>query len=217
LHSQRLTVEGENFIGLLGFATDKYAIISPKFPYESILDVPTLKTQAHSTNLVGMFLQGNSSGLIAPYFLSDNEFQNLQDFLKPLDVRVSRLEGKYTALGNMLAVNDKKALISENLLMEKGRLEDALGVEAIPGDIGGRQEVGAHLIATNKGFLANPTSQADLERLSQVFGVNGLAGTVNRGVPYVKSGLIANSMGYLAGGATTPIEMQQIEDALNLY
>jgi translation initiation factor 6 len=213
MHAEQVTVNGEDFIGLLGFATDRYAILSPQFERDAVLDVPTMVEKVYSTNLVGLFCAGNSNGLLLPYFVSDNELDTISRFAKSHGVKVGRIEERYTALGNMMAVNDKGAYVSE-VIRDYKMIEDILGVEVSLGSVGGHVEVGAYVLATNRGFLAHPDAQRQLGDIGSVLKVGGMVGTVNCGIPFVKSGLIANSNGYLAGGKTTPIEMQRIEDAL---
>jgi len=211
--TDKVTVAGENFLGLIGLATDKYAILSPQFPHEGILKVPTLKTKAYGTNLIGLFCVGNSNGLLVPYFIADSELDAITRFMKGLGVNVTRLEDKYTALGNMMACNNKGAFAS-TFIREYKAVEDTLGVEVVSGDVAGRTEVGAYVVATNKGFLAHPDAEGRLGHIAEALKVKGMVGTVNCGVPFVKAGIIANSNGYLTGGLTTGIEMQRIDDAL---
>jgi len=213
--AEQVCVEGENFVGLLGFASDGYAVVSPAFELDEVLGVPTLKTKVYGTGLVGMFCTGNSNGILLPYFVTDNEYEAITRFAKRMGINAHRLNDKYTAVGNMIAVNDKKAYVSE-VIRDYKAIEDTLDVEAFTGSIGGRIEVGAFLFATNKGFLAHPDAERHLAEIKAVLGVPGNIGTVNCGVPYVKSGLIANSNGYVTGAKTTGIEMQRIEDALGL-
>ena len=213
MHVSQVSVLGEDFVGLLGIATDAYALLSPGFKQSDILDVATLKTKVYGTNLVGLFCAGNGNGLLVPYFISDIELKGLREFTNELGVQVDRVEGRYTALGNLVAANDRGAFVSDTILDVK-TIADTLDVEVTSGDIGGASEVGAYLSVTNKGFLAHPQAEDKLGELADLFKVDGLTGTVNRGIPYVKSGLIANSNGYVTGGQTTGIELQRIDDAL---
>jgi len=215
MHVLTTAVNGENFVGLLGFATDRYAVLSPEFNEneEEILEVPILRTKAYGTNLVGMFCTGNSNGVLLPYFVSDDELESISKFMSPLGVEVARVEDKYTALGNMVLSNDKGAIVSSSLTREFEKIKDVLAVEAVEGDVNGRPEVGAHAAATNKGFLAHFAAEEQLKEISDILKVSGILGTVNCGVPYVKSGLIANSNGYITGRRTTGIELQRIDDA----
>jgi translation initiation factor 6 len=216
MFSDQVTVRGEDFIGLLGFATDTYALICPDFKSDSVLGVPTLKTKAYGTSLVGMFCTGNSKGIIVPYFVSDTEYETIVNFMKPLGVEALKIDDRYTAIGNMIALNDKRALISNVLTKDYKQLQDVLGVEVVAGDVAGHIEVGAYVIATNKGYLAHPDAEHKLTELDGIFKAKGMVGTVNCGMPYVKAGLIVNGNGYITGSRTTPIELQRIEDGLGL-
>ena len=92
-----------------------------------------------------------------------------------------------------------------------------LGVDAKSCAIGGHSEVGAHCLATNKGFICHPDADHDMKMLTKVLEVEGQKGTVNCGIPFVKSGIIANSNGYVTGNQTTGIELSQIDDALGFF
>ncbi len=197
----------------MGLATNRYAVLAPDFTGEEVLDVPVLKAKVYGTNLVGMFCAGNSNGLLVPYFTSDHEVGELEKFCSQHGAEVARLGGKYTALGNLIACNDRGAYVSRHI-RDLDTIRDTLGVEVTVGDVGGHSEVGAHLLATNKGFIAHPDAEDRLDELKDVFGAAGMVGTVNFGVPYVKAGLIANSRGYITGTRTTGIELQRIDDAL---
>lgn len=77
--------------------------------------------------------------------------------------------------------------------------------------------VGSLAVATNKGVLAHPLLQ-DSERklLEELFKVPVDVGTVNCGVPYVGSGLIANRRAAIAGTMTTGPEMFIIENTFDV-
>ncbi|MBD3389152.1 MAG: translation initiation factor IF-6 [Candidatus Altiarchaeales archaeon] len=216
MHVDQLSVNGEDYIGLLGYATDKYALLSNNFPDVEALSVPVLKTRIYGSNLAGLFCAGNSNGILAPYFISDLELKTLKEFADEIGVGVGRVEGKYTALGNLIACNDHAALISNNI-RDHTTIKDVLDVEIVSGDVAGHSEVGAYTLATNKGFITHPQAENQLQDLKDILKVEGMTGTVNRGIPYVKSGLIANTHGYITGTQTTGIELQRIDDALGFF
>lgn len=207
------SVGGENFVGLIGLATDAYAIVCPGFRQENILDVPTLKTKCYGTNLLGMFMAGNSNGLLIPYFAKEDELVRIREFGSEVGFEVGIMQGKNTALGNLIVSNDKGAMISESI-RDYETVESVLGVEAVSGDIDGHSEVGAWAFATNRGFIAHPKASQQMGLLEDALKVQGEMGTVNYGVPFVKSGLIGNSNGYITGRKTTGIELSQIDSAL---
>jgi translation initiation factor 6 len=209
----QLSVDGEDFIGLLGLASDKYSIMSPRFPETKALDVPALKTHVYGTNLCGLFCAGNSNGLLLPYFVSERELIKIKGFLKQFGVEAARVKGRHTSLGILIACNDNAAIVSP-LIDDLPKVSDILDVEVVCMDLEGRLEVGSSLVATNKGFLAHPECGGMLESLSEIFGVDGGLGTVNYGVPYPGTGVIANSYGALTGGKTTGIELGRIDKSL---
>lgn len=205
-------VHGESFIGLLGFATDRYAVLSENFPKNDVLDVPVLNTRVYGTNLVGLFCQGNSNGMLLPYFVSDEDFKKVSGFAREAGFNVGKVEDKHTALGNLIACNDHGAIVSP--LIEDKTIGDVLDVEVVKKKIADSNETGSCLIATNKGFLAHPDAEQQLDKIEDILKVKGLCGTVNYGFPFVKSGVITNSNGYIAGIRTSGIELGRIEDAL---
>ena len=213
MHYQQITHHGEDFIGLLGHATEKYCILSNDFPKTDILKTDILRTRIYSTNLVGMFCTGNSKGLLLPYFIEDDELEKIKKFLEPLGVEAEKINDRHTALGNLIAANDNACILSPKLLDYK-TLEDVLQVETISMSLGGHEEVGACIMPTNKGFYATPDASDRLKELERIFKVPGDVGTVNFGIPFVKSGLIANSNGYITGNRTSGIELGEIDSAL---
>jgi len=213
MHLEQISVNGENFIGLLGFATDRYAILSKSFPKVEALGVPELRTKIYGTNLVGMFCCGNSNGILLPYFVSKSKIKELRKFLSKFDVEIGILPDKHTAIGNLIACNDKGAIVSPKI-SDYRMVEDVLGIKAKVTEIAGHEEVGSCCLATNKGFLVHPDAEEDLKLLKRVFKVEGKAGSINFGFPFVKAGIIANSNGYLAGSGTTGIELGQVDEAL---
>jgi translation initiation factor 6 len=215
---KQTSVNGEDFVGLLGFASDKYAIIANSFRDAKVLDVPTIKTSIYGTNLIGLFCAGNSNGILVPYFIEKEKIARIKKELSEygVDVNISRIDDVYTCLGNLVTCNDKAAIISPEFKNTRA-FADTLGVEIIQKDIAGHKEVGACCFATNKGFLAHPEAEPELPELSQILKVPGREGTINFGFPFVKAGLIANSNGYITGLRTSGIELGRIDDALGFF
>jgi translation initiation factor 6 len=72
-------------------------------------------------------------------------------------------------------------------------------------------------VATNKGALAHPLlDDSERKSLEDVLKVPVDVGTVNCGVPYVGTGLIANRRAAIAGLLTTGPETFIIENALDV-
>jgi translation initiation factor 6 len=69
--------------------------------------------------------------------------------------------------------------------------------------------------ATNRGILVHPrANDTEIASIERVVDLPVGLGSVNMGSGLVGTGLLANSKGYLAGSATTGIELGRIEEVL---
>jgi translation initiation factor 6 len=128
------------------------------------------------------------------------------------------METKKTAYGNLVLANDKGAVVDPSFSKsEKKQISNTLGVEAIPGEIAGLPYVGSLAVTTNKGTLAHPgIKDKEKDLLEDVLKVPVEKGTVNCGIPYIGTGLIANSRAGVVGSLTTGPEMFIIENAIDV-
>ncbi|RLE73192.1 MAG: translation initiation factor eIF-6, partial [Thermoprotei archaeon] len=122
------------------------------------------------------------------------------------------------ALGNILLVNDKVVLIHSDLAKRNKvvlkKIEDVLDVEVIDYNFS-FPIMGTVAVANNRGVLTHPSlKDEELEFIKNTLGLRVGKGTVNMGSPYVRSGLIVNSHGFLAGLKTSGLEMQRIYEIL---
>jgi translation initiation factor 6 len=114
--------------------------------------------------------------------------------------------------------NDKGAVVDPRFKeAEIKKISDTLGVEAVATEIAGLPYVGSLAVATNKGVLAHPLLKDEEKKILEgIFKVPVDVGTVNCGVPYVGTGLIANSHSAVAGSMTTGPEMFIIGNTLDI-
>jgi translation initiation factor 6 len=128
------------------------------------------------------------------------------------------METKKTAYGNLVLANDRGAVVDPRFKeREVKQIAETLGVDAVAGEIAGLPYVGSLAVATNKGVLTHPLLTDDeKELLEEVFKVPVDVGTVNCGIPYVGTGLLANSHAAVAGSMTTGPEMFIIGNALDV-
>jgi translation initiation factor 6 len=210
---------GNPNIGVYAFATEDHALVPVGLPprtkrvIERTLRVTVVEAKILQTTLLGILMAGNSSGVIVPYLASDGEIELIHN---TLGVRVSRLSTNLTALGNIILANDNGAVVHPKLReVTVKSIESMLGVKVVQSRVGGSGLVGSSAVATNKGALVSPNAtDEELDLFANTLGVPTSVGTVNRGVPYVKSGLIVNSKGAIAGDATTGPETDRIEEAM---
>jgi translation initiation factor 6 len=183
---------------------------------EECFGVKVVRTTIGESILVGALASANSSGISLPHYVTEEETRTIKSAIP--DINVAVMETKRTAYGNMVLVNDRGAVADPRLLEKDLRnVSDAFGVEVVLGEIAGLPYVGSLATATNKGVLAHPLlKDEERKRLEDVLKVPVDVGTVNCGVPYVGTGLIANSRGAVAGFVTTGPELFIIGQTLDL-
>lgn len=212
-HMRLADFHGDANIGLFGVMTEKYAVL----PDESIDVKSFVDKVAHTTiagtKLCGIFLAGNSHGLLVPETITERELDALKKSLRGVSICV--IKSKYTALGNLVLCNDKGAVVSPLLQEHAGEISKCLGIKVSIGTFLELNIVGSLGIATNRGFLLDMyASEHDFNFAKNALGVEGDIGTVNFGSEFVKSGILANSKGIFVGSATTGPETARIDEAL---
>ncbi len=215
------SIVGSASIGVYSLATENIVIIPRIVPKQKAQEFADwLKVKLAYTAISGSVLSGalvcaNSNGMLLPSTIKEEEIILLKTVFEG---NITIMETKKTAYGNLVLANDKGAVVDPRFKEnEIKKISEALGVEAVPTEIAGLPYVGALAVATNKGVLAHPLLK-DEERkiLEKVFKVPIDVGTVNCGIPYVGTGLIANSHAAVAGSMTTGPEMFIIGHALDV-
>jgi len=212
-HIQYADFLGDSNIGLFGVATDKYVVLPEAGIRVEMLSKKVVHTTIAGTKLCGIFLAGNSHGLLVPWTITDRELAVLKKGLRGINICV--IDAKHTALGNLILCNDKGAIISPLLHSHAGAISKCLNVPVQESEIMDMNIVGAVCTATNKGFLLDMyATEADFNMVRHALKVEGDIGTVNFGSEFVKSGVLANSKAVLIGSKTTGPEVARIDEAL---
>ncbi|MDP6459804.1 MAG: translation initiation factor IF-6 [Candidatus Hydrothermarchaeota archaeon] len=205
-------------IGVFAVVNDNIAVLPTTCPgsfvssVKEALGVEVVRTNICGTSLVGVMMAMNNNGVLLSKHAEEREILAL----KESGLEVGIIEDKYTALGNLVLLNDCAAIISGLFGKRVAKtMEDVLDCEVAPRNLWGFKTVGSLGIATNKGALIHPlVKEGELEWVEDVLGVEVDLGTVNRGVGFIKTGLIVNKNGALIGDATTGPEIVRIEDSL---
>lgn len=214
---KRLDIVGNPNIGVFILSTDDIAIV----PYtlsddkvniiKEVLDVDVIRSSIAGSNLIGSLAVANSKGMLVSPYTSDKEIKLLEDY----GLNVGRISGKYTAVGNIIAVNDVGAIISPNLSSEVETIEGVLDVDVKPTYIADNEIIGSLITVTNKGFLIDKNVvSSEVQLAKEVFGVEGDIGTVGRGISLVGACSLANSNGAIVAENSTGPEMVRVEEAL---
>ena len=215
------SIVGSASLGVYSLATENFVIIPKMVPLDKAektaewLKVKLIHTTIGGSLLAGSLACANSNGIILSPFVRQEELNAITSDFKGT---VFVMESRKTAFGNLVLANDKGALVDPRMKESiVKQVSDALGVEAVPGTIAGLTYVGSLAVATNKGVLAHPLlTEEEKKVLESVFKVPVDVGTVNCGIPYVGTGLIANSHAAVAGSMTTGPEMFIIGNALDV-
>jgi translation initiation factor 6 len=215
------SIVGSASIGVYSLATENVVMIPIMVPnqkaqeYAEWLKAKLIHTAISGSVLIGALVCANSNGILLPNSVRQEELDQIKSCFPG---RITVMETKKTAYGNLVLANDKGAVVDPRFKeAEIKKISEALGVEAVPTEIAGLPYVGSLAVATNKGVLTHPMLSAEEKKtLENVFKVPIDVGTINCGVPYVGTGLIANSHSAVAGSMTTGPEMFIIGNALDV-
>lgn len=215
------SIVGSVSIGVYSLATEKIVVIPKIVPIKKAeriadwLKVQLVHTSIAGSVLAGAFVCANSNGILFPNSVRDEELERF----KPLfGDKITVMETRKTAYGNLVLANDFGAVVDPRMKESQiKQISDTLGVRTVPSEIAGLPYVGSLAVATNKGVLAHPLlKDAERKVLENVFKVPVDVGTINCGIPYVGTGLLANSHAAVAGSMTTGPEMFIIGAALDV-
>lgn len=147
-----------------------------------------------------------------PEIMFDSELKVLKD----LKINYKVVKTELTALGNNMIVGKSMCIVSaeypESLLKE---LEKDLKIPVKKGKISEFTIVGSLAKGNSKGILVS-SDILDFERkfLKDNLKVNITVGTINFGSPYISSGIVCNSNGFIVGDASGGPEIQNADEAL---
>ena len=205
-------------IGIFTSVNDKFVFIPNGFAKTKAenlaryLQTEYIMTPVANTRLLGILMVLNNHGILLPKTSSPDEIANLR---KCTDLNVKILDTKYNALGNLICVNDKGGVISP--IIEKEfikEIEDVLDIEVIQKKVAGFHQVGAVMEANNLGGIIHPEAdEEDIKNFSNVLGVNLEPATINGGIPFVSSGMLANSNAVVVGNLTNGPEIMMLTRA----
>jgi translation initiation factor 6 len=208
-------------IGIFLKANDKYLLV-PKglAPTKSqklreALGVSLCHASLAGSRLLGPLAVMNNTGALVSRLAEDHE---IKEIAIVTGLNVARLESKYTAVGNLIAANDRGAIVSP-IIDQRSlvQVRDILGAEPLRMAFHEYAQVGAMMTATNKGAAVYPKlSEEEVAMISNVLQAEAYPTSVNGGVPFVSAGLVANSANAIVGNLTTGPELMFLTRALRV-
>lgn len=215
-HFQKISFHGDNNIGLYGFATDSYCItglrnkdVNKKI--KEVLGVKVYNFEFLGTELTKLFAAGNSSGFVVSSIIPSYEVKELKEAFNE-KIKILKINN---ALGNFILMNDKGIVISPEIRKHQEEIEKFFSLDSKVCTIAKLNLVGSLGIANNKGCLLHPdVSDREAEIISDALNVEVNIGTISFGNPYVGSGIIVNSKGYLVSKNTSGPELGRVTETL---
>ncbi len=212
---KRLKMMGSNYLGLFGITNDKLCFLPhnvddfSKKSIEETLDVKVVNTNIYESTLLAVFAKMNNKKIFLPNYALAKEIETIE---KEIKVKVINTQ---SALGNMVEINDSKAIISQSFEKKEIKNFETEGLEVLQTNIANTNAIGSAIIITNKSFVINPNaSSEEIKKIQKFLGCSGGAATANTGDAFIRNSILANKNGFVIGEATTGHEINRIDEAL---
>ena len=205
-------------IGIYSTVNDEFVFLPRGFSdgksekLSEYLEVKSLEISVANARVLGILMVVNNHGILLPSTCSEGEFNHIKD---NTDLNVEILDVKNNALGNMMSVNDKGGIVSPLIPKEDlQKIQDALDIEVMQFKIAGFQQIGAVMATSEKGTIVHPeTDEEDMKTINNLLGGNIEAVTINGGIPFVSSGILANKNSVVVGSLTNGPEIMMLTRA----
>ena len=168
------------------------------------------------TRLLGPLIAMNNKGILVSRMIEDYE---AKEIASQTGLTTERLKSKYTAVGNLVAANDNGAIVSPILdPAAVAQVKDVLDLAEVHRmAFKDYTQVGALVVATNRGAAVYPNfTEHEVGEIGAILEVEPYPTSINGGVPFLSSGLVANSANAIAGNLTTGPELVFLTRALRV-
>ena len=218
MHILTANIHGNPNIGLYAYANDKFCLVGHEVPsslvkqMEKVLKVPCHKLTIAGTSLIGVFVTGNNKCLLIPEITYKKELK----ILEKLKIKYEIINTKHTALGNNILCNDKGCLVSSEFEQTAiKQIEKALMLKPKIAKIADLDIVGSLAVHNKMGCLLHRDCEVfELKNVEKTLKIECDIGTINFGNPYIRSGVVANSNGFIIGSLSTGPEIDNVDHVL---
>lgn len=182
-----------------GLAKTKIAKLS------EYLNVEPIEISIGGSRLLGPLIAMNNKGILVSRLADEHEIKRLK---KSTGLPVERLSSRYTSVGNLISTNDKGAIASTLLKDKEKQIMEVLNVPLEFLTIASFNQVGAIMVSGNIGSTIHPqASDEEISRAAKILKVDVEPITINRGLPYIASGIILTREKAIVGSLTTGPEL----------
>ncbi|KKM22361.1 hypothetical protein LCGC14_1626100 [marine sediment metagenome] len=219
----RSQVFGRSLVGVYFIANNSFILYPPTLiepilkKFKNVFEEPFYPLTINNSNLLGVYTVSNKYGIILPHIIREDELDNLKSVVDN-STQIGILKSLDNAFGNLILCNDKGAIISSLLKNHKNEIEDILNVEVVVYEFANYYLPGSISLTNNNGCLVHPLStDEEIDNISSILKVDEIdVSTVNRGVPYLRSGAIVNDKSGIFGVDCTGPELMRLTSILNL-
>ena len=205
-------------VGLYGYCNDEYCVIGKEIQkkvckkIEKIIEVPVHRLNIAGTSLLGVFCVGNKNNLLLPNIVFEDELK----ILDKLGIKYTIIDTKLTALGNNILANNKGALVNPYFTDSAiKQIKKALKVDLKKATISELDNIGSLAVLNKKKCLISKFAKdSEIKIVEKLLGVKCTQGTLSFGLPYISSGILVNSHGFIISDQSTGIEIADADHAL---
>lgn len=220
MHVTKTNIKGNPNIGLYAFATDQFCLVGKEISEETIellkeiLKVPIFQINIVGTSLLGVFIAGNEKNLLIPEIAFESEIEKLKKISEEFNFNIHIIKTELTALGNNIACNENGCLINPDFPEHvKKEIEKAINLPTKEAKIAGIPTVGSIISMNKKGCAIHRDSEEfEIEFIKDLLKIKTETATVNMGNPFIKSGIIVNSNGFIVGEASGGPEITYLDE-----
>ncbi len=169
------------------------------------LSVEPIEISIGGSRLLGPLIVMNNKGILVSRLADETEINLLK---KSTGLPVERLLSRYTSAGNLISANDKGVIASTLLKDMENQIVDVLNAPVEFLTIASFNQVGALMVSGNEGSAIHPQAlDEEITKAAKILKVDVEPITINRGLPYIASGIILTKEKAIVGSLTTGPEL----------
>mmetsp|Transcript_19578 Transcript_19578/g.30668 ORF Transcript_19578/g.30668 Transcript_19578/m.30668 type:complete len:227 (-) Transcript_19578:1602-2282(-) len=222
--SIKINYKNNNEIGNFITLDNNYCLVPDEIPskvykklrFELEENVELVLSTIGNSCYIGSQIIGNSKGILLPSQTTLNEFINLKRKL-PDNLVIKKCPESIFALGNCVATNDFISIVGSSLDNKfHDLISDTLGTELFCLDLQKYNLLGSMLVLNNiLGIVSPLITVENQDELSSILQIPLVSSTINRGNPFVGSGILINDKKIFYGQNTSKAESILIDTLFN--
>lgn len=218
MHIAKIGVQGTGLVGMYIVPLDDVVLVGPQVSssldatLQKVFDAPVVRVSIAGTSLLGIFVATNGKTLIVPHIIFPHE----EKILKDAGIMYHKIASHLTCHGNNIIATKKGVVANPQYDVEAiTAIQEAFGLDVIPGTIAGAPTVGSFLVSNDShGLTTHDISQEEVQQIQNHLGIALTTTTVNMGAPQIHSGVAVNNAGFVIGQQSGGPEIVTADEGL---